>query len=68
MTVATNVKKCLASLKSAQASLKQLSIETGHPHAKDTFKKASDTTLRIIDRIEQRLQTLEREEPQYKGY
>lgn len=68
MTVAANVKKCLASLKSAQSTLKQLSIEANHPHAKESFEKASQTTMQIIGRIEQRMQTLEREEPQYKGY
>ncbi len=68
MTVASDVKKCLASLKSAQATLKQLSIKANHPHAKESFEKASKTTMKIIGRIQQRMETLEREEPQYKGY
>ncbi|MGA8943239.1 MAG: DUF1657 domain-containing protein [Thermoactinomyces sp.] len=68
MTAAADVKKCLASLKSAQSTLKQLSLEASHPQAKETFERASTTIVQIVGRIEQRLQTMEREEPQYKGY
>jgi proteasome assembly chaperone (PAC2) family protein len=68
MTVATQVKTCLASLKSAQASLEQFAISTQNQEAKSTFENAAKSTQQIVDQIANRVQQMEQEEPQYKGF
>ncbi len=68
MTVASDVKTCLASLKSAQASLEQFALSTQNQEAKTTFTSAAQTTQQIINQVQTRVQQLENEEPQYKGF
>ncbi|MFD2444402.1 DUF1657 domain-containing protein [Bacillus sp. CGMCC 1.16607] len=66
MTVGTQVKQTLASLKSAQASLETFSLGTENQAAKQLYQTAATQTQAIIDSIEPRLQEIEQEEPQYK--
>lgn len=68
MTVATQVKTSLASLKSAQASFEQFAIETQNQEAKALFTNAAQQTQQIIQDVESRVQQIENEEPQYKGF
>lgn len=68
MTVSSDVKTCLASLKSAQASLEQFALSTQNQEAKTSFTNAAQTTQQVIDQVAQRVQQLENEEPQYKGF
>ena len=68
MTVATQVKTCVASLKSAQASLEQFALNTQNPEAKQMFANAAAQTAQILQQLEARVQQLEQEEPQYKGF
>jgi hypothetical protein len=68
MTVASQVKTCVASLKSAQASLEQFALETQNQEAKSLFTNASQQTQQILYQVESRVQQLENEEPQYKGF
>ncbi|PAD74969.1 DUF1657 domain-containing protein [Paenibacillus campinasensis] len=68
MTVASDVKTCLASLKSAQASLEQFALSTQDQNAKNVFTQAASQTQQIVDQIAQRVQQLEQEEPQYKDF
>ncbi|MDG0809368.1 MULTISPECIES: DUF1657 domain-containing protein [Cohnella] len=68
MTVASQVKTTVASLKSAQASLEQFAISTQNQQAKQLFTDAAAQTQQIVDQVEQRVQQLEQEEPQYKGF
>lgn len=68
MTVASDVKTCVASLKSAQASLEQFALATENETAKSMFEFASETTQQVIDQMNQRVTELENEEPQYKGF
>jgi hypothetical protein len=68
MTVASQVKTCLASLKSAQASLEQFALSTQNQEAKNTFTSAAEATQQIVDQISNRVTQLENEEPQYKGF
>ncbi len=68
MTVASEVKTCLASLKSAQASLEQFALNTQNQAAKTMFEHASVNTQQIVDRLNARVKELENEEPQYKGF
>lgn len=68
MTVASQVKTCLASLKGAQANLEQFAIETQNQEAKTTFTNAAEQTQQIVQQVETRVKQLENEEPQYKGF
>ncbi|AIQ68765.1 DUF1657 domain-containing protein [Paenibacillus graminis] len=68
MTVASQVKTCVSSLKSAQASLEQFAMETQNQDAKTLFTNAAQQTQQIVDQVESRVTELEKEEPQYKGF
>jgi len=68
VTVSTQVKSCVASLRSAQASLEQFALNTQNQEAKQTFTDAAEQTGQILQKIEARVQQLENEEPQYKGF
>jgi hypothetical protein len=66
MTVITQVKTTLASLKSAQASFETFSLGTDNESAKQLYMDAATQTQSIIDSLEPRVQEIEQEEPQYK--
>lgn len=68
MTIASDVKTCVASLKSAQASLEQFALATENEAAKSMFEFAAETTQQVVDQMSQRVTELENEEPQYKGF
>ncbi|BFH14048.1 DUF1657 domain-containing protein [Paenibacillus melissococcoides] len=68
MTVGSQVKTCLASLKSAQASLEQFALATENQEAKSLYTDAAQQTQQIVDQVESRVKQLENEEPQYKGF
>lgn len=68
MTVAAQVKQTVAGLKSAQASLEVFALSTQNQQAKQLFTQNAQQTQTIIDSLEQRIQQLEQEEPQYKGF
>ncbi|MFE4712527.1 MULTISPECIES: DUF1657 domain-containing protein [Bacillales] len=68
MTVASQVKTCLSSLKGAQASLEQFALSTQNQDAKTLFTNAAAQTQQIVQQVESRVQELEKEEPQYKGF
>ncbi|MCC3375004.1 DUF1657 domain-containing protein [Cohnella sp. REN36] len=68
MTVSSQVKTCVASLKSAQASLEQFALNTQNQEAKTLFTNAATQTQQIVDQVSSRIQQLENEEPQYKGF
>ncbi|MFD3261009.1 DUF1657 domain-containing protein [Paenibacillus lentus] len=68
MTVAAQVKTTLASLKSAQANLEQFALNTQNQDAKNLFTTAAQQTQQIVDQVQTRVQQLENEEPQYKGF
>ncbi|ENQ3105910.1 MULTISPECIES: DUF1657 domain-containing protein [Bacillus] len=68
MTVVASVKTCLASLKGAQASLSALSQNSADQETKRVFHECMLEMDSIIADIQGRVSTLEREEPQYKGF
>lgn len=67
MTVASQVKQTVSSLKSAQATMKIYAVRTRNKETADMFNKAAGITEEIMKDLEKRLQTLELQEPQYKG-
>ncbi|MCL4440691.1 hypothetical protein P378_01765 [Desulforamulus profundi] len=68
MTVASQVKQTLAGLKAAQSSLETFALQTQNQQAKDLYTQAAQQTKSIVDSLEPRIQQLEQEEPQYKGF
>jgi hypothetical protein len=68
MTVSSQVKQTLASLKNTQSTLRFYSIQSQNKEAKLAYDEALEVTKDIIKDLENRLKTLEFEEPQYKGY
>ncbi|MCT4618172.1 MAG: DUF1657 domain-containing protein [Marinisporobacter sp.] len=68
MTVASKVKQTLASLKSTQSTLRLYSIQTEDKNARGVYEESLIITGEAIKDLEERIKTLEYEEPQYKGY
>lgn len=68
MTVGSQVKQCLASLKSVKAGLETFALQSVDKETKETLLHAADEFELIISDIQQRISELEREEPQYKGF
>ncbi|GAV14679.1 hypothetical protein PBN151_4657 [Paenibacillus sp. NAIST15-1] len=68
MTVGSQVKTCLASLKGVQADLESFALATQNQEAKQLYTNAAQQTQQIVDQVENRVQQLETEEPQYKGF
>lgn len=65
MTVGTQVKTTLASLKSAQASFETFALATDNQNAKKLYQDAAQQTQTVLDSLEPRLQEILSEEPQY---
>jgi len=65
MTVGTQVKTALASLKSAQASFEAFALATDNQNAKQLYQQAAQETQSVLDSLEPRLQEITTEEPQY---
>ena len=67
MTVASQVKQTIASLKGTKATLETFSNITQEKANQELLAKNTDKLSGIIDNLEKRVKTLEFEEPQYKG-
>lgn len=67
MTVASQVKQALAGLRGAQGTLRIYSAQSREEETRAALNEALNTTEGIINDLEKRLQTLEFQEPQYKG-
>ncbi|MBU8907168.1 DUF1657 domain-containing protein [Desertibacillus haloalkaliphilus] len=68
MTVASQVKQCLSSLKGIEASLGAFALKSEDEEARKVFHETCLQTRRVIADIENRVGEMEREEPQYKGF
>ncbi|MGO4888258.1 DUF1657 domain-containing protein [Anaerobacillus sp. MEB173] len=68
MTVASQVKQCLASLKSVESTLSTYALNAEDPNAKNTFHETCLITRRVIKDIEKRIGEMEFQEPEYKGF
>lgn len=67
MTVASQVKQTLAALKGVQGTLRLYTTQSRDRETTEVFNEALKTTKEIIEDLEDRVQTLEFREPQYKG-
>lgn len=68
MTVATQVKQTLASLKGTHATLSTFAAVQQDAHSKELLENNLQRIERIIHNLEHRIQELEFQEPQYKGF
>jgi hypothetical protein len=65
MTVGTQVKTAVASLKSAQASFETFALSTDNQNAKQLYQQAAQETQTVLNNLEPRIQEIQNEEPQY---
>ncbi|TYR79456.1 DUF1657 domain-containing protein [Priestia megaterium] len=68
MTIASEVKQCLANLKGVEAGLSSLALRTQDDQAKRTLHETMLVVNEVAKDLKQRIGELEREEPQYKGF
>ena len=68
MTVASQVKQCVASLKNIEATLNSFAIQSQDEEAQEVFRETCLTARRVLTELEKRVGELELEEPQYKGF
>jgi len=68
MTVGTQVKQTLSSLKSARWTLQNFASIEENREAKDIFSRNAQLISDVIQDLENRVGQLEFEEPQYKGF
>ena len=67
MTVGSKVKQTLANLKGIESTLRIYSVQSSNKEETKVYKEALQTAESVISDIENRVKTLEFEEPQYKG-
>jgi len=68
MTVGAKVKQTAANLKGSQSTLRAYAVQAENVETKAVFQEALETVNNIIQDLDNRIKTLEFEEPQYKGY
>lgn len=66
LTVGSDVKNCYFSIKSATATLQQLTQKTNDTETKETFLQAEQLLLEVKNDLKEQVLFLAREEPQYK--
>lgn len=66
MTVGTQMQQTIASCESALASLKSFALETQDQNVKQMFQQMAEQQQTIVDNLNNRLQYIQQEEPQYK--
>ncbi|WP_217585761.1 DUF1657 domain-containing protein [Lentibacillus saliphilus] len=67
MTVGSQVKSCLSSIKSAEASTRALAQKTRDKDAKDAYEQAATILSHVKDDIQKQVMMISNEEPQYKS-
>jgi len=67
MSVASQVKGTLYSLKGIEATLSKLALQSSEDGSEKVYHQASLKARTIISEIEKQVMFLEHEEPQYKG-
>ncbi|WP_050616358.1 DUF1657 domain-containing protein [Bacillus testis] len=68
MTVASEVKQCLASMKGIESSLSTLALTMVDPQSKKALEDSRQLVGEAILELSERIGVLEREELQYKGF
>ncbi|WP_148358971.1 DUF1657 domain-containing protein [Peribacillus simplex] len=68
MTIASNVKQCVSSLKGVEADLSSLALRTQDEESKRILHETMLVVNEVMKDVLKRVGELEREEPQYKGF
>ncbi|MFE0507039.1 DUF1657 domain-containing protein [Peribacillus butanolivorans] len=68
MTIASEVKQCVASLKGVEAGLSSLALRTQDDESKRILHETMMVVNKVMKDVHKRVGELEREEPQYKGF
>ncbi|WP_158736349.1 DUF1657 domain-containing protein [Alteribacillus sp. YIM 98480] len=68
MTVGSDVKQCLSSIKNVKNSLASVELRTEDENAKQTFQETISIMEEIMDDLKKRVGRLELEEDQYRGF
>lgn len=68
MTVGSKVKQTLATLKSVESTLRVYSLKSHKVEEREVFEDALEVTEGVIKDLKARVNKLEYEEPQYKGF
>lgn len=68
MTVASQLKQTLAALKGAEATISTFAIHHPDEETQQNFSQAQIRLNNVIQDLEKRIQQVEFEEPQFKGY
>ncbi|KON67423.1 DUF1657 domain-containing protein [Peribacillus butanolivorans] len=68
MTIASEVKQCVASLKGVEAGLSSLALRTQDDESKRILHETMMVVNEVMKDVHKRVGELEREEPQYKGF
>jgi len=66
MTTVNKLEKALVSAQGLAAELKTFSMDTNDQQAKQTFKQLAQTTTNIAQTLENRINFVKSEEPQYR--
>jgi predicted component of type VI protein secretion system len=67
MTVATQLKQTLASLKGAESTIKTYALHHPNQYTREQFRECESTIKEITNHFQNRIQEVEFEEPQFKG-
>lgn len=68
MTVSSQVKQTVAGLKGVKSTLEVYSFQSSDDEAKAKFAESLEVIDGVLKDLEKRVQTLEFQEPQYKGF
>ncbi len=68
MTVGSEVKQCLASLKGIEADLSSLALRTQDNESKRTLHETMMVVHEVMNDLKKRVVKLEQEEPEYQGF
>lgn len=68
MTISSQIKETLASLKGLQSTIETFAIHEENTTSKDLLQKNAQRLNEVISMYEHRLASVEFEEPQYKGF
>ena len=66
MTVGTQMQQAIADCESTCASLKSFALETQDQNVKQMFQQLAEQQQTIVDQLNNRLEYIQQEEPQYK--
>ncbi|MCK1994145.1 DUF1657 domain-containing protein [Peribacillus muralis] len=68
MTIASDVKQCVSSLKGIEAGLSSLALRTQDDESKRILHETMLVVNEVMQEVQQRVGELEQQEPQYEGF